>query len=338
MLAEPPAQIARGPAQAVLLRRRAQPAGRLPGAPSLAAIRQRADQQDAHLREMSERIAELQLELAKLQAEKEKAPRWRAEHDRSTAKGRPYEEAVFDAVDAIAAAPGRRLRRGRRPSGAGGARATCWSAIDGCAGPARGRIVFEAKNSQVLARRRLAELDEAMAQRDADYAVWVVPSRTSCRRARTQLREVNGDKLFVVYDPEDGSRLGARGRLQAGPRARADGARRGRRARRAALPRGRARAAARWRTCAGSRQQLDRRGGRRSSRRAEILDAMAARVRAHLSRSSCWSPQASRMTRRACRRRPAGRGGVLGEDESVEADEPGRRAPPPIQARSSSAP
>src|SRR5919106_1425504 len=46
-----------------------------------------------------------------------------------------------------------------------------------------------------------------MAQRDAGYAVWVVPSEDKLP-ARTQpLREVNGDKLFAVYDPEDGSRL-----------------------------------------------------------------------------------------------------------------------------------
>ena len=53
----------------------------------------------------------------------------------------------------------------------------------------------------------LAELDEAMAQRDAAYGVWVVPSEEQLP-ARTQpLREVNGDKLFVVYDPEEGGRL-----------------------------------------------------------------------------------------------------------------------------------
>ena len=77
-------------------------------------------------------------------------------------------------------------------------------AIDACAGPARGQIIFEAKNSQVPKRRALEELDEAMAQRDADYGVWVVPSDEQLP-ARTQpLREVNGDKLFVVYDPEEG--------------------------------------------------------------------------------------------------------------------------------------
>ena len=46
-----------------------------------------------------------------------------------------------------------------------------------------------------------------MEQRDADYAVWVVPSEDLLPGHGAQLREVNGDKLFVVFDPEDGSRL-----------------------------------------------------------------------------------------------------------------------------------
>ena len=80
-------------------------------------------------------------------------------------------------------------------------------AIDGCSGSARGRIVFEAKNSRVAKKVALAELDEAMAQRDAAYGVWVVPSEEQLP-ARTQpLREINGDKLFVVYDPDEGGRL-----------------------------------------------------------------------------------------------------------------------------------
>ena len=174
---------------------------------AVGAIRQSSDQQHAMLREMSGRVGALQLEVQKLQAEKEKAIEVAAEHDRSTAKGRPYEEAVFEAVDAIAAGQGDDCDAVGDLPGVGGRKGDVLVAIDGCNGPARGRIVFEAKNSQVPKKRALAELDEAMAQRDAAYGVWVVPSDDQLP-ARTQaLREVNGDKLFVVYDPEDGSRL-----------------------------------------------------------------------------------------------------------------------------------
>ena len=46
-----------------------------------------------------------------------------------------------------------------------------------------------------------------MAQRAADYGVWVVPSEDQLPARAQPLREVGGDKLFVVYDPEEGSRL-----------------------------------------------------------------------------------------------------------------------------------
>src|SRR5918999_723096 len=174
---------------------------------AVGAIRQSSDQQHAHLREMNARIGALQLEVQKLQAEREKALEVAAEHDRSTAKGRPYEEAVFEAVDAIAAGQSDDCDAVGDLPGVGGRKGDVLVGIDGAAGPPRARIIFEAKNSQVAKNRALAELDEAMAQRDAAYGVWVVPSEDKLPARTRQLREVNGDKLFVVYDPDDGSRL-----------------------------------------------------------------------------------------------------------------------------------
>ncbi len=67
--------------------------------------------------------------------------------------------------------------------------------------------MFEAKHSRKGRKEAIAELEEAMAQRSADYGVWVVPSEDRLPARAHGLREVGGDKLFVVYDPEDGSRL-----------------------------------------------------------------------------------------------------------------------------------
>jgi len=174
---------------------------------AVAAIRQSSDQQHAHLREMNTRIGSLQLEIQKLQAEREKALEVAAEHDRSTAKGRPYEEAVFEAIDAIAQGQGDDCDAVGDLRGTGGRKGDVLVAIEGCSGPARGSIVFEAKTSQVPRKRALEELDEAMAQRDADFGVWVVPADDRLPARTSSLREFNGDKLFVVYDPEDGSRV-----------------------------------------------------------------------------------------------------------------------------------
>jgi hypothetical protein len=174
---------------------------------AVAAIRQSSDQQHAHLREMSGRLGELQLEVAKLQAEKAKALEVAAEHDRSTAKGRPYEEAVLEAVEAIASGHGDDCDGVGDLRGVGGRKGDVVVDIDGCAGRPRGRIVFEAKNSRRSRNEAIAELDEAMNQRAADYAVWVVPADDKLPARAPALREVGGDKLFVVYDPEEGSRL-----------------------------------------------------------------------------------------------------------------------------------
>ena len=67
--------------------------------------------------------------------------------------------------------------------------------------------MFEAKNSRRSRKEALGELEEAMAQRGADYGVWVVPSDDKLPARAPALREIGGDKLFVVHDPEEGSRL-----------------------------------------------------------------------------------------------------------------------------------
>ena len=176
---------------------------------TMAAMRRAADQQDTNLKALNEQITALRGEVAKLQAEREKAQEVAAEHARSTAKGRPYEEAVFEAIDAIARARGDDADAVGDLPGGGGRKGDVVVGIDGCEGPPRARIVFEAKNAYVPKNRAIAELDAAMEQRDADYAVWVVPSEELLPGHGAQLREVNGDKLFVVFHPEDGGgRLG----------------------------------------------------------------------------------------------------------------------------------
>jgi hypothetical protein len=174
---------------------------------TMAAMKRAAEQQDVNLKALTEQIAALKGEVVKLQAEREKQLEVAAEHARSTAKGRPYEEAVFEAVDAIAHARGDDCDAVGDVPGTGGRKGDVLVGVDGAAGPPRARIVFEAKNAYVPKNKAVAELEAAMEQRDADYGVWVVPSEELLPGHGRQLREVNGDKLFVVFDPED-ARLG----------------------------------------------------------------------------------------------------------------------------------
>jgi hypothetical protein len=173
----------------------------------LRAARDAAQRQEQQLEAVREQMVALKLELQKLQSEKARAADVAAEHARSTAKGRPYEEAVAEAVDAIARGMGDDCDAVGDFRGLGGRKGDVVVDIDGCAGAARGRIVFEAKNSRRSRKEALAELEEAMATRSADYGVWVVPAEDRLPARAPALREVGGDKLFVVYDPEEGSRL-----------------------------------------------------------------------------------------------------------------------------------
>ena len=163
--------------------------------------------QEAQLEAMREQMTAVKLELQRLHSEREKALEVAAERARSTAKGRPYEEAVAEAVDLIARGQGDDCEAVGDFRGAGGRKGDVVVDIDGCSGAPRGRIVFEAKHSRKGRKEAIAELEEAMAQRSADYGVWVVPSEDRLPARAHGLREVGGDKLFVVYDPEDGSRL-----------------------------------------------------------------------------------------------------------------------------------
>jgi hypothetical protein len=175
---------------------------------TMAAMRRAAEQQDHNLKALNEQIGALKDEVVKLQAERDKQLEVAAEHARSTAKGRPYEEAVFEAVDAIAHGRGDDCDAVGDMPGSGGRKGDVLVGVDGAHGPPRARIVFEAKNSYVPKNKAVAELEAAMEQRDADYGVWVVPSDDLLPGHSAQLREVNGDKLFVVFEPDEGGRLG----------------------------------------------------------------------------------------------------------------------------------
>jgi hypothetical protein len=173
----------------------------------LAATRQIAGQQSEQMRSMNEKLEKMNLEIARLRAEKEKLVEIAAVQDKGTAKGRTYEEAVAEALLALAAARGDDCDAVGDTRGEGGKKGDFVVAIDACSGPARGRIVFEAKNRKLSKNDAIAELDGAMETRAADYAVLVVSSDGKLPARTHPLREFNGDKLFVTFDPEEGSTL-----------------------------------------------------------------------------------------------------------------------------------
>jgi hypothetical protein len=152
-------------------------------------------------------MAELEKQLQGLRAEKEKLEELADERERGTAKGRTYEESVAAEIDRIAESQGDVAEAVGDDPGAGGKRGDVVVALDAANGPAHGCIVFEAKDRRLSKPKFHEELDDALAQRDADYAVLVVPSEEEVPAKLHSLREYQGDKLVAVFDPEDGSAL-----------------------------------------------------------------------------------------------------------------------------------
>ena len=173
----------------------------------LHAMKSGNEQQVAALDLMRQRLAEMQVEIARLHGEREKQAELAAEAERGTAKGRTFEESVTEALDRIALGQGDDCEAVGDFKGTTRRTGDVVVAIEGCRGPARGRIVFEAKTAKLGRRAAMEELDRARTERDADYAVLVVPNEDKVP-ARTQtLRELNGDKLVVCFDPDDGTTL-----------------------------------------------------------------------------------------------------------------------------------
>ncbi len=153
------------------------------------------------------RVHELEKQLQGLRDEKAKLEELAEERERGTAKGRTYEESVADALDAIAGPQGDVAEAVGDEAGAGGRKGDVVVGLDAAAGPARGRIVFEAKDSKLSKPAFSEQLDAARSQRYADYAVLVVPSEDEVPARLHSLREYYGDKMVVAYDPEEGSTL-----------------------------------------------------------------------------------------------------------------------------------
>ena len=165
---------------------------------------ERAEQrQHATQQALLGQMAQLEKQLQALRDEKEKLEAVDAERERGTAKGRSFEQLVAEALDALALGQGDDAEAVGDLKGAGGKTGDVVVSIDACNGPARGSIVFEAKDRRLSKPGALAELERALEQRSADFAVLVVPTEDEIPAKLQTLREYNGDKMVVALDPDD---------------------------------------------------------------------------------------------------------------------------------------
>jgi hypothetical protein len=175
---------------------------------TLRQLREAGDRQDKNLTALNEQLTALKVELQALRDEKEKADEVEAERERGSAKGRTFEEAVAEALERVAAMRGDACDAVGDVTGSTGKVGDVVVEIDACNGPARGRIVFEAKSGKALTKPKAwQQLNAALDQRDADFAVLVVPSDDRLPAKTRPLTEYNGDKLLVAFDPEGDTTL-----------------------------------------------------------------------------------------------------------------------------------
>jgi hypothetical protein len=172
---------------------------------AVRSISEAAVRSDETQRALLAQLGELKKELQALRDEKRKLEEVEAERERGTAKGRSFEEQVAAAVDTIALAQGDVAEAVGDVKSATGKTGDIVVSLDATAGPARGRIVVEAKDRRLSTPGALSELDEAIAARCADFAVLVVPTAEEVPARLEPLREYNGDKLVVALDPESGT-------------------------------------------------------------------------------------------------------------------------------------
>lgn len=160
-------------------------------------------------RAMQLQVSELKEHLARLLDRGEHELELAAAEAAGTRKGRTFEERVHAVLDRIAAGRGDVARHVGDERGPGGSKKGDTVVEVGAAdGPIRGRIVFEDKDEKLSKNVAWDELNGALAERQADFAVLVVAGEDRVPSGREQLHEYEGNKLIIAVDPDEPDELG----------------------------------------------------------------------------------------------------------------------------------
>ena len=150
-----------------------------------------------------EKITQLEGEVKRLHDAREAEEAVAAERERGTSKGRAFEQQAFDLVEELAGARGDVAHHvGDERSASGGKQGDIVIELDAASGPAKGRIAIDAKDEKLSKNRAWQVLNEALRQRDAEFAILVVASEEKVPSGRQQLQEYEGNKMIVTLDKE----------------------------------------------------------------------------------------------------------------------------------------
>jgi hypothetical protein len=159
--------------------------------------------QQAEGEENRKKIDSLVREIVELKERDEGDRRVAEEAERGTAKGRTFEELVHAELEAIAAAHDDAAHHtGDETSESGGKKGDTVVEIGAALGCARATVVFEAKNKRLSKNDAWMELNGAMGERDATYAVLVVAGEDKVPSGLDELTEYQGNKIIAVLDRE----------------------------------------------------------------------------------------------------------------------------------------
>jgi len=150
-----------------------------------------------------EKIVQLEGEVKRLRDAREAEATLAAERELGTGKGRAFEQQAFELVEQMAAARGDAAHHvGDELSASGGKKGDIVIEIDGASGPSKGRIAIDAKDERLSKNKAWAELDAALIERDASFAILVVASEEKVPAGREPLHEYEGNKMIVALDKE----------------------------------------------------------------------------------------------------------------------------------------
>ncbi len=128
-----------------------------------------------------------------------------------TRKGRSFEDLVHGELEPLAESHDDAAHHvGDTSSEAGGKMGDTVIEVGACSGPAQATIVFEAKNRKLSKNDAWTELNGAMQERDAAYAVLVVAGEDKIPSGLRELTEYQGNKMIVVLDREEPDPLALR--------------------------------------------------------------------------------------------------------------------------------
>jgi hypothetical protein len=146
-------------------------------------------------------ISDLRREIVELKERDSADRRVADEAERGTAKGRTFEELVYAQIDRIAEGRGDAAHHvGDASSESGAKKGDVVVEIDGAAGACSGRLVIEVKNKKLSKNDAWAELNAAMAERDATFALLVVAGEDKVPSGLQEVTEYQGNKMIVALD------------------------------------------------------------------------------------------------------------------------------------------